>query len=58
MLLLFGGNPFVRALSGIAGLALVGYGLGDHKRTLALLGAVMLVASVVGFATRRARGRQ
>jgi hypothetical protein len=45
----------VQALGGIAGVALLGFGLADHRHILAVLGGLMLVMSVVGFASRRGR---
>jgi hypothetical protein len=53
--LFFGRNPLVQALGGVAGVALLGFGLADHRHILAVLGALMLVMAVVGFASRRGR---
>jgi hypothetical protein len=53
--LFFGRNPLVQAIGGVAGVALLGFGVADHRHIVAILGAVMLVMSVVGFASRRGR---
>ena len=53
--LFFGRNPIVQAIAAIAGVVLVVFGLSDHRLVLALVGGVMLVASIVRFAAQRGR---
>lgn len=54
--ILFGGNPVLGAISAIAGVVLIGVGLENKQHhMLAVLGVILLVSSIVGFATRRRR---
>lgn len=54
--ILFGRNPAVAAISAIAGVVLIVVGLEDKQHhMLAALGGVLLVVSIVRFATRRGR---
>jgi hypothetical protein len=53
--LFFGRNPIMQAIAGIAGVALVVFGLSDHRHILALAGGAVLVVSIARFVIQRRR---